>query len=309
MKSIVEKLVKFITNPIVRFGYLSRAGFYNHMSDEEWLKKRFKLLMGYPLDLENPKTFNEKLQWLKLYDRRPEYTTMVDKYESKKYVAGLIGEEYIIPTLGVWDRLEDINFDELPNQFVLKCTHDSGGVFIVRNKNTMDKETVKKKIKKSLKQNYYYLGREWPYKNVKPRVIAEKYMEDPTANELRDYKIFCFDGMPRFILTVEGGHVNEADVKRRLYDVNWKKVDVGLHGKKNEESVEPRPKQLEKILEVASILSKGMKHLRVDLYIVNEKIYFGELTFAHMSGFEHFSPVEFDLELGSYLTLEDNSSI
>ena len=172
--------------------YLDSRGFFKFMSDEAYLKFMYKLKMKRKLNLSDPQTFNEKLQWLKIYDRKPEYTTMVDKYEAKKYVADIIGEEYIIPTLGVWDRFEDIDFDELPDQFVLKCTHDSGGLVICRDKSKLDLKAAKKKINKSLKRNYYWIGREWPYKNVRPRIIAEKFMTDPTSDDLQDYKFFFF---------------------------------------------------------------------------------------------------------------------
>ena len=164
------------------------------MSDEQFLKKEFFLAMGKPLDLDNPKTFNEKLQWLKIHNRKPEYTTMVDKYAAKQYVADKIGSQYIIPTLGVWDHFDDIDFDALPDQFVLKCTHDSGGLVICKDKSGLDKKAAKRKIEHCLRRKYYYAHREWPYKDVKPRIIAEKYMTNGTSEELNDYKLMCFNG-------------------------------------------------------------------------------------------------------------------
>ena len=184
-----------------------------------WLSWRFKQRVGYKMDWKNPKTFNQKLQWLKVYDRKPIYTTMVDKYEAKKYVADIIGEEYIIPTLGVWDNFDDIDFDCLPDQFVLKCTHDSGGLVIVRDKACFDKEAARKKLKAALKINPYTVDREWPYKNVKPRIIAEKYMEDENdALGLTDYKFFCFNGEPKTIY-VSQGLENHKTASISFYDL------------------------------------------------------------------------------------------
>lgn len=175
---MIEKVLEYVKHPTKIFIFLQNRCNFKVLPDKMYLKICYKLATGKKLDLKNPQTFNEKLQWLKLYDRKPEYTRMVDKYEAKKYVAEKIGEEYIIPTLGVWDHFDEIDFDSLPDQFVLKCTHDSGGLVIVRDKAKLDKVAAKQKIEKSLKRNYYYSGREWPYKDVKPRIIAEKYMED-----------------------------------------------------------------------------------------------------------------------------------
>ena len=194
MSNIVKKAIGVLKSPKKRTIILAQHGFFKNMSDEDFLKMQFKNVFGYPLDLENPKTYSEKLQWLKLYDRKPEYTMMVDKYEVKKYVASKIGEEHIIKTLGVWDHFDDIDFSKLPNQFVLKCTHDSGGLVICTDKSKLDMVAAKKKIEKSLKNDYYMQNREWPYKNVKRRIIAEEYMVDESGYELKDYKIFAFDG-------------------------------------------------------------------------------------------------------------------
>jgi len=259
--------------------------------------------MGKELEVDNPTTFNEKLQWLKLYDRNPIYTTMVDKYEVKEYVANIIGKEHIIPTLGVWNHFDEIDFSKLPEQFVLKCTHDSGGLVIVKDKAKLNKKEAKRKIEKCLRRNYYYSGREWPYKNVKPRIIAEKYMEFQESEYLVDYKIFCFDGEPKIIMTVNGGHGDESQIIRRMYDADWNRYEVGLHGKEYEVSCEKKPKQLEEMLSLANQLSKGIKHLRVDFYIVEEQIYFGELTFYHMSGYEIFKPEKYDEIFGGFIKL------
>ena len=193
-RKLIEKVKLFFTDGLIRHSVLTEIGLFRILPDEIAIKKEFKAAMGYPLNLKNPRTFNEKIQWLKLHDRKPIYTKMVDKYEAKKYVATIIGDEYIIPTLGVWDHFDNIDFDSLPNQFVLKCTHDSGGLVICRDKETFDRENAKRILNRYLKRKYFYIHREWPYKNVKPRIIAEQYMEDSITHDLRDYKISTFNG-------------------------------------------------------------------------------------------------------------------
>ncbi|MBR5061524.1 MAG: glycosyl transferase, partial [Prevotella sp.] len=192
--SVVNLLKRMIANPNdAKMMVLYRCPWLMK-DDRKYIEYIWKKKMNYPLNLDNPQTFNEKLQWIKLYDHNPLYTKMVDKYEAKEYVASIIGDEYIIKTLGVWDRFDDIDFSTLPKQFVLKCTHDSGGLVICKDKSKLDIQAAKKKIEKSLKKNYYYIAREWPYKNVKRRIIAEEYIEDEKTKELRDYKFFCFNG-------------------------------------------------------------------------------------------------------------------
>jgi len=254
-------------------------------------------------DLKNPKTFNEKLNWLKLHDHNALYTRLVDKYEVKEYVAPIIGEEYIIPTLGVWDHFDEIDFDALPNQFVLKCTHDSEGLVIVKDKSKLDKEAAKKKIEEALKYQFYYIGREWPYKNVKPRIIAEKYMEDHVDGELRDYKFFCFDGEPKamFIASDRSKDATKFD----YYDLDFNHLTIKQHYPNAGEV--RKPVTFEKMIELSKILSKGIPHVRVDFYEVDERVYFGELTFYHFSGFMPFQPDEWDRVFGDWLKLpEDN---
>ena len=295
---------RFISDPTWRFRYKCAAGVYNKMPDEEFLKLKFKYLMGKDLDLENPQTFNEKLQWLKLNDRKPIYTTMVDKAEAKKYVAGIIGEEHIIPTYGVWERFDDIDFDALPNEFVLKCTHDCGGLVIVRDKSKLDKTAAKKKITKCLKRNYYLTGREWPYKNVKPRILAEKYMEDEETRDLRDYKIFTFGGVPK-ALFIATDRESQNETKFDFFDTEFKHLPI-KNGHPNADSMPKKPKTFDQMLSLASELSKNIPHLRVDFYEVNGQTYFGELTFSHWSGFVPFDPPEWDKKFGEWLILPDD---
>ena len=301
-KNVMHKLKNYLTDSDYRFIVNAKLGFYNNLTDEEYLKRKYKARMGCNLDLENPKTFNEKLQWLKIHDRKPIYTTMVDKYEVKRYVADLIGEEYIIPTLSVWEHFDDIDFDKLPEQFVLKCTHDSGGLVICRDKNKFDKKAAKKKIEKCLKRNYYYQGREWPYKNVKPRILAEKYMEDNTTQELRDYKFFCFNGEVKALYIASERQKSNIETKFDFFDTDFNHLDI-KNGHPNALVTPRKPVNFNKMKELSSKLSIGIPHLRVDFYEVDNKIYFGELTFSHMSGLMPFEPEEWDRVFGDWILL------
>ena len=297
--SIVKSIWRYIKYPgriLLRFTDTKR------MSDERYLKLRFKDRMGYKLDLKNPKTFNEKLQWLKIHDRNPNYTKMVDKYEAKLYVASKIGEEYIIPTLGVWENFGDIDFELLPNQFVLKCTHDSGGLVICRDKNEFDKEAAKEKIERSLNKNYYWHGREWPYKDVKPRIIAEQYMEDSVTQELRDYKFFCFNGKMKVMFIASERYNETTETRFDFFDRQFQHLEF-RNGHPNADVPPAKPEKFEEMCELAEKLAEDVPLLRVDFYEVNGKIYFGELTFSHWSGMMPFEPAEWDRTFGDWLKL------
>lgn len=287
---IYKILFKLISNRVVNKMIPSKL----------WLKLEYYISINKELNLKKPKTFNEKLQWLKLYDRKPEYKDLVDKYEVRKYIEKAIGEEYLIPMLGIYDRYEDINFAKLPNQFVLKCTHDSGGLVICKDKNKLDDEAAKKKINNSLKRNYYYVHREWPYKNVKPRIICEKYMVDESGVELKDYKIFCFGGEPK-IIQVDYGRFTKH--KRNLYDTEWSYIHASIQYPTDPNVKIKKPKRLDAMLQLAKVLSKDYPHVRVDFYSINEKIYFGELTFYHEAGFGKIEPEEFEIMMGSWIEL------
>lgn len=297
-----NKYIELIRNPWKIFIHLNNKKLINWMPDELFLKLAFRAIMKKKLDIKNPKSYSEKLQWLKLYDRQPKYITMVDKYEVKKYVADLIGEEYIIPTLGVWDKFEDIDFDSLPNRFVLKCTHDSGGLVICKDKSKLDLKATRDKINKCLNTNFYYHGREWPYKNVRPRIIAEKYMEDKSSNELKDYKFFCFEGDPKamFIASERGDETRET--KFDFYDMNFKHLPF-INGHPNSDTNISKPLGFEEMKHLASILSKDIPHIRVDFYDINGKIYFGELTLFHWSGLMPFEPESWDYTFGEWIKL------
>lgn len=263
----------------------------------------FRRLRKLP-DLRHPRTFNEKLQWLKLHDRNPLYTRLVDKYEVRGHIAETIGEEHLIPLLGgPWDSPEEIDFDQLPDQFVLKCTHNSGGLIICRDKSRLDQAAARARLRASLQENYFLMSREWPYKNVRPRLIAEKYMEEPGSSSLTDYKVFCFGGVPKIILTVTGGHEDESQTLRRMYDTDWNLLPIALHGKPLVTEAQPRPAQLEEILSLARTLSAGMRHVRADFYVIDGRVYFGELTFFHMSGLARIEPAEWNERMGSWIEL------
>ena len=271
--------------------------------DELYLKLLFLFEMHYWPDLKHPKTFNEKLQWLKLHNRKPEFTTMVDKYAVKKYVADRIGEQYIIPTLGVWDSFDQIDFDSLPNQFVLKTTHGGGGLAVVicKDKKTFDKRRAKRILEKSLNSDIYMKYREWPYKDVPKRIIAEKYMVDESGTELKDYKFFCFNGEPKYMLLVSG---RQGGKKRFDYfDLNWNHLPVHDVGCPGAERLPAKPDNFEEMIFIAKKLSKGMTHVRVDLYNINCKIFFGELTFFDGSGLSVYDPREWDYKFGQFLKL------
>ena len=278
-----------------------QVGFF--VPDKQYLQVQFSLLMGKKLHLNKPQTFNEKLQWLKLYDRNPDYVRMVDKYAVKDYVAGIIGKEYVIPTLGVWDKAEDIKWDTLPDRFVLKCTHDSGGLVICKDKSKLDKKAAIKKLKKGLKREYFKVWREWPYKDVPKRIIAEEYI-DPTPNvkDLTDYKWYCFDGEPKFCQVIQDrSHIEHID----FFDTEWNHQEfIGLNPKATHATTLPsRPTDLEKQVSIARELSKGMPFSRIDLYQTTDKTYFGEITFYPMSGMGEFRPDQYNDILGQMIKL------
>lgn len=254
------------------------------------------------LNLNTPQTYNEKLNWLKLYYHNPLYTTLVDKLLVKEYVAEKIGREHIIPTLGHWDSFDEIDFDKLPNQFVLNTNHDSGGIVICKDKATFDKKAAKKKLMKSLKHDYYRFSKEWPYKNVKRQILAEQYMEDESGFELKDYKWFCFDGDPKALFIGSDRQVKEVETKFDFFDADFKHLPI-VNGHPNAILPISKPNGFEKMKELARILSNGLPHVRIDFYDVNGQIYFGEMTFYHNSGFSVFEPDSWDKTFGSWIKL------
>ncbi len=279
---------------------LTKTKLYNYLPDKWAVSIKYRNHFLKKLDLKNPQTFNEKLQWLKLYDRRPEYTRMVDKYLAKEYVAGIIGEEYIIPTLGVWKTFDEIDFDALPNQFVLKCNHGSGDVVICKDKSAFDKEAARKKLTAALEQDYYLISREWPYKNVDRLILAEQYIEDSVTHDARDYKFFCFNGYVDCVMLCIDR--NLGNPKFYFFDEEWRLKRLNKRGKEAPDGFAlPKPICIEKMFAIASILSKGFPFLRVDLYECDGHVYFGELTFYPSSGFDANLLAETDLYFGSLI--------
>lgn len=271
--------------------------------DRLYLQLIYRRATGRKLRLNPPVNYNEKLQWLKLHDRQPHYTRMVDKYEAKQFIAQRVGEEYIVPTYGVWNSFEEIDFSQLPEQFVLKTTHDSASFVICRDKSKLDVEAARAKFKRSLRRNHYYAGREWPYKNVKPRIIAEKYMEDSQLHELRDYKIFTFHGEPRIMHLVSNRQNPNEETYGDFYDMDYHHLDLTM-GHNNAPTPPAKPKNFDKMKEFAALLSQGTRHLRVDFYEVDGRLYLGELTFFQDCGYIDVQPPEWNDVIGSWISLD-----
>lgn len=277
----------------------------NFIPDKLYLSMVYYYIFHKKLNLKTPSTFNEKLQWLKLYDRNPLYTTLVDKYAVKDYIKNLLGEEYIIPTISIYDNVDDINLNDLPDSFVLKTTHDSGGVRICKEKDSFDLNEAKRYLKSRLNQNYYYLWREWPYKNVKPKIMVEKYMED-SKGELVDYKFFCFDGKIDNVMVCVDRNKKDTETKFYFFNQNWELLRLNIRGKQAPEGFTlKKPKCIDNMFEIASILSKGIPFVRIDLYECNEHIYFGEFTFYPDSGFDNNLLPETDIYLGNLLKIDN----
>ena len=271
----------------------------NWLDDEFYLRLKYWSFTGIMPDLQSPCTFNEKLQWLKLHDRNPLYTKLVDKAEVKPWVAERIGWEHVVPTFGVWDTFDEIDFSTLPERFVLKCTHDSGGLAICRDRATFDIGAARKKIEGSLSRNYFWGGREWPYKNVKPRVLAEEYLEAGVQG-MTDYKFMCFGGRARCAFTCTGR--SEGDLRVDFFDLNWNHLPFTRHYP-NADVPPAAPSHLGEMVALSEYLSESIPFVRVDFYEVAGEFYFGEMTFYPGSGFEEFDPEEWDEKLGSWIEL------
>lgn len=291
----------YLKNPFRVFYHFNYTKISHLLSDKSLIKLIFRARVGYKLDLENPKTFNEKLQWLKLYDRRPEYTDLVDKAAVKRFVSNQIGEKYIVPQLGVWKKFDDIEFDSLPNQFVLKTTHDSGSVIICKDKSSFNIDEAREKLNSSLQRDFYLRGREWPYKNVPRRIIAEQYLEDIETGEARDYKFFCFNGKAKVLFVATN---RQTDTRFDFYDLDFRHLPI-VNGHPNSEKKIKKPNTFYEMIQLSERLSSGIPHVRVDFYEINNKIYFGEMTFFHYSGFTPFEPEIWDRKFGDLLVLPE----
>ena len=280
--------------------------FENHfskslLSDAAYLKIEYWLKTGEKLNLKNPVLFNEKIQWLKLNDRQPEYPNLADKYEVRDYVAKTIGEKYLIPVYGVWDTFDEIPFDKLPDQFVLKCTHDSGSVIICKDKQSLDMEKTRKHFKRRLARNWYWRSRQWVYKNLKPRIIAEKLLVDETNAVPKDYKFFCFNGEPKMI-AVNCDRFTEPKVN--FYSLKWELQPFAVIGQPTASDIHlEKPESLGLMIDLARKLSAQKPHVRVDFYYVNKAVYFGEITFYHAEGHLRFDPPEWNKTFGDWMKL------
>lgn len=301
---LINKVMSYIKNPAKIIYYLGLKGRMKFIPDWLYLKIIYRANFGKKLNLRHPKTFNEKIQWLKLYDRKPEYIRMVDKYKVRKYIKRTIGKQYLIPLFGVFNRFDEIDFNKLPNQFVLKCTHDSGSIILCKDKSEFDIKAAKKKLNKCLKRNYYYVGREWPYKYVKPRIICEKYMEDGVNVVPEDYKVYCFHGEPKYIFVLHNRFEKDIRKSGTVYTADWEIEPCVLddHYIMNTTKQE-KPKCFNELLELSRLLCKGFPQVRIDFYIINGKCYFGEITISTSNGLTHITPESYDELLGSFVKL------
>ena len=298
-----NKFLKAITSPSYLCQGLLKKTSKFIKDDKLYLSLRYYAVFGKKMDWDNPKTYNEKQQWLKIYDRRPEYTIMADKYLVKDYIAKRIGEEYVIPTIGVWERPEDIEWESLPNQFAMKCNHNSGtGMIICKDKSKLDVPKAIRGLHEGLKEDYYLNNREWPYRDIPRRIIAEQFMVDEQYGELRDYKFFCFDGEIKFLFIATGRSKGDHAVCFDFFDADFKHLPF-THGHPNAQVPPQKPSLFEDMKRIAATLSKGIPCVRVDLYEINGKIYFGEMTFSHWGGFMPFDPPEWDTIIGGYINL------
>lgn len=296
-----SKMIDYFSDADYRFLVNAKRGLYDKMPDKEYLSRYFKAVFKKEIDFCNPKTYNEKLQFLKLYDRNPSYTDLVDKYSAKLFVSKVIGDQYVIPTIGVWDDFDDIDFASLPNQFVIKCTHDSGGIVICKDKSSFDIQAARKVINKSLRRNYYQVFREWPYKDVKRRILIENYMEDKSG-ELKDYKFFCFDGEPKAMFVATDRQNKSEETKFDFFDMDFNHLPF-TNGHPIAATLPDKPNCFEEMKSIAAKLSKNIPHVRVDFYEIDDKVYFGEMTFFHWSGFVPFKPAEWDEKFGEFISL------
>ena len=304
LKRLLRGGMRYLLDADYRFLYRAGQGKYNRMPDREYLEKKFKAAMGRPLDVDRPVTFNEKLQWLKLYDRRPEYTVYVDKLRVRDYIAGVLGEEYLIPLLGVYESPDEIDFAALPEKFVLKCNHNSGlGMCICQDKSALQIDRVKNELRRGLAQDYYLTGREWPYKHVPRRIICEQFMSDESEG-LIDYKFFCFNGKVDSVMVCLDRHL--GDTKFYFFDRDWQLKRLNIRGKNAPEGFTlRRPACMDEMFDIAARLSEGLPFARVDLYECGGKIYFGEITFFPDSGFDPNLLPETDAYFGSLIALPE----
>ncbi len=297
-----KKVKRYLKDPYFALGCDMIQKCPDRMSDSFFLKTRWQLAMGYKLDMKNPQTFNEKLQWLKLYDHNPVYVKLVDKIAVKEWVSEKIGTQYVIPTIAVYNNADEIDLDKLPNQFVLKCNHDSGSVVLCKDRENFNFEEAKTKLSAALNVNYYRSEREWAYKYIEPKIIAEKYMEDENSSDLPDYKYFCFNGKVEALFIATERQNLSTETRFDFFDTNFNHIEVTNYHP-NADVLPSKPKNFEKMIKLAEVLSEGFPEVRVDFYEVNGKVYFGEMTFYHFAGIYPFNPISFDRYLGNQIIL------
>lgn len=295
---------RWIENPWSIALSFARRGWLNALSDQAYLSIMYRAKLGKKLNLKTPKTFNEKMQWMKLYHRDPIYSSMVDKYEVKQIVATKIGAEHIVPVVGgPWQSVDEIDFDSLPDQFVVKTTHDCGGVRICKDKKSFDRNSAAAFLNRHMQRNYYLTCREWPYKNIVPRLFAEAYISDQTNPVLPVYKIFCFEGQPRVVQAIRNDKQKDETID--YFDTQWNKLDLRQNFP-NSPVLPDRPENLDTMLDIARKLSQGHAFIRIDLYEANGCVYFSEYTFYSDAGFAEFHPDHWDETLGSWINLPES---
>lgn len=295
----MHRIKKFLNDPA--YGIIKRVRPIigdKYIPDRPYLQWLFHYVFGYRLDLKHPTTFNEKLNWLKLYDRNPLYTQLVDKYEVKQWVANKIGSEYVIPTLGVYESVSDIAFDDLPNQFVLKCTHDSGSTIVCKDKESFNFSEARQKLAHSLELNHFLELREWPYKNCRRRIIAEQYVDDENSDALQDYKWWCFGGVPKYMYF----SVKTDSIYENFYDMDFNPVYFN-HGFLRHSPEFQKPAAFEEMKRLSEELSSNIPFVRCDFYFVKGRVFFGELTFYDWGGMQPFNAQEDDVFLGELIKL------
>ena len=297
-ESLMIDYKKVIKNRELRLKLIRLLSF---IPDKPYIKMVYKIKTGKRLNLKNPQTFNEKLNWLKLHGKREEYTDLADKLKAREYISKTLSPDYLFPLLGVWDSFEEIDFDALPESFVLKCNHDSGSVKIITDKEKADKKALARFFNGRLSINPYYLGREYPYKNIKPKIIAEKLMKSSDGKGIRDYKFFCFNGEPKLMYVASD---RETDVKFDFFDMDFNHLNM-QNTHPNAETVPQKPQNFEKMKELCGLLTKGKPFIRLDLYEIDSKIYFSEFTFFHVGGFYEFYPEEWNKKLGDLIDISN----
>lgn len=298
---MINKIIKAIKSPKMAILYLLCLKIFRLLPDKLYTKIKFRVSMGKSINFKNIKTFNEKMQWLKLYDRKPFYTTLADKYQVRQYIEDTVGGDYLIPLFGVYNGYDEINFEELPKEFVLKPNHTSGDIFICLDKSKIDHDKLKKEIKRWLKRRYYWVHREWLYKNIKPKILCEKYITDGEGSDLKDYKFMCFNGKAKCIGLCSERN-SKGGLKMDFYDMYWNIMPFNIYSE-GSGKLTPKPKNFENMVQLSEKLSAGLTFLRVDLYEVKGKLYFGELTFYPGAGAGKFTPEEYDYVLGSWIDL------